>query len=215
MVVSYLASSSRHVAYVSSNNRSVSRVKNRADGSIRSSMSMITDASFWKEHATYRRGWKRSTRYSRTDSAVSPSKSGGRSTGGAWRLMALYGALALAAHDLVRLVALPVDEVLHVLEVELDRQREVLRARLELGHAHPRHEGVELLALVAVGLVVAQPALYRLRHALRRQTHLEPRAHHHVAAVVVAGEVAHVRGQMPVSDLHRRSVEADVRDVVL
>src|SRR5436305_8170951 len=128
--MSYFASSSRQVEYVSSNSRSVSSVKKRAEGSIRSSMSMITDASFWNEHATYRRGWKRSTRYSRTDSAVSPSKSGGRSTGGVWRLMARSNrAFALAADDLVRLVALPVDEVLHVLEVELDGQREVLGAR--------------------------------------------------------------------------------------
>ena len=35
-------------------------------------------------------------------------------------------ALALAALDLVRVLALPVDEVVHVLEAELDRQREVL-----------------------------------------------------------------------------------------
>src|SRR4051812_41530600 len=212
--MSYLSSSARQVVYVSSNRRSVSSVKKRADGSIRSSMSMITDASFWNEQATYRRGWKRSTRYSRTDSAVSPSKSGGRSIGGAWRLMS-NRALALATHDLVRLVALPVDEVLHVLEVEFDRQREILRARLELGHADPLHERVELLALVPLGLVVAQPALDRLGHALRGKPHLEPRAHHHVAAVVVAGEVADVGGQVPVADLHRRAVEADIRDVVL
>src|SRR3954453_12914536 len=107
MVVSYLASSSRHVADVSSNKRSVWRVKNRADGSIRSSMSMITEASFWNEHATYSRGWKRSTRYSRTSSAVPPSKSGGRSIGGAWKAIS-DRALALAAHDLVWLVPLPV-----------------------------------------------------------------------------------------------------------
>jgi len=50
--MSYLASSSRHVVYVSSNRRSVSSVKKRADGSILRSMSMITDASFWNEHAT-------------------------------------------------------------------------------------------------------------------------------------------------------------------
>src|SRR5215213_3469948 len=122
--MSYFASSCRHVSCVSSNRRSVSKVKKRADGSIRSSMSMITDASFWNEHATYRRGWKRSTRYSRTVSAVSPSKSGGRSTGGAWRLMQLDRAFPFATNDLVRLVALPVDEVLHVLEVEFDGQRQ-------------------------------------------------------------------------------------------
>src|SRR3954471_4766702 len=123
-------------------------------------MSMITDASFWNEHATYRRGWKRSTRYSRTDSAVSPSKSGGRSMGGAWSdisrsapaakcsgqaaLLAMRRSLdrafPFAAHDLVRLVALPVNEMLHVLEVEFDGQREIPGAVLELLHADARDE---------------------------------------------------------------------------
>src|SRR3954471_11407675 len=84
-------------------------------------------------------------------------------------------ALALAANDLVRLVPLPVDEVLHVLEVELDRQRQVLGARLELGVADPLDEVVELLAVAPLGLVVADPALDRLGHALGGQAHLEPR----------------------------------------
>src|SRR3954451_5221714 len=177
-------------------------------------MSMITDASFWNEHATYRRGWKRSTRYSRTSSAVPSSKSGGRSTGGAGMAMS-DGALAFTADDLVRLVPLPVDEVLHVLEVELDGQRQVLGARLELGVPDPLDERVELLAVGPLGLVVADPALDRLRHALRGQAHLEPRAHDHLAALEVAAEVAHVRRQVAVADLHRGAVEADVRDVML
>src|SRR3954447_18036762 len=116
--MSYFASSARQVSWVSSNRRSVSSVKKRADGSTRSSMSMITDASFWKEQATYRRGWKRSTRYSRTSSAVPSSKSGGRSTVGAGAVIS-NRALALASHHLVWLVAFPVDEELHVLEVEV------------------------------------------------------------------------------------------------
>src|SRR4051794_35218801 len=142
IAMSYFASSARHVSCVSSKSRSVSSVKKRADGSIRSSMSMITEASFWNEHATYSRGWKRSTRYSSTSSAVPPSKSGGRSIGGAWKAIS-DRALALAAHDLVRLVPLPVDEVLHVLEVELDRQRQVLGACLELHDPDAGDERVE------------------------------------------------------------------------
>src|SRR3954462_210626 len=126
------------------------------------------------------------------------------------RRIASDRALPLATDDLVRLVALPVDEVLHVLEVELDRQREVLRARLELRRADALEERVELLALLALALVEAEPALDRLRHALRGKAPLQARAHHHVAAVVVAADVAHVRRQVAVADLHRRAVEADV-----
>src|SRR3954463_8533849 len=156
---------------------------------MRRSMSMITDASFWNEQATYSRGWKRSTRYSSTSSAVPSSKSGGRSTVGDGAVMS-DRALALAAHHLVWLVALPVDEELHVLEVEVHRQREVASALLELLHAHALHERVELLAILTVGLVEADPALDRLRHALRRQPHLQPRAHHDLAVLEVAAEVA-------------------------
>src|SRR3954454_5670440 len=117
--MSYFASSARHVEYVSSNSRSVSRVKKRADGSIFRSMSMITDASFWNEQATYRRGWKRSTTYSRTCSALARSRLG-------WAITAMAKrpsdrALPLAADDLVRVAAAPVDEQLDVLEVELGR----------------------------------------------------------------------------------------------
>src|SRR2546421_5063345 len=131
-------------------------------------MSMITDASFWNEVATYRRGWKRSTRYSSVSSALAGSRLGWLSTG----MSALDGALPFAAHDLVRLVPAPVDEVLHRLDAELEGQREVLGARLELGGAHSRDKRVELLAVLARLLVVAQPALHGLRHALGRQPHL-------------------------------------------
>src|SRR3954467_13286551 len=67
----------RHVAYVSGNSTPVSSVKTRAAGSIASSMSRITDASFWNEQATYRRGWNSSTTWARTSCALRDSRSVG------------------------------------------------------------------------------------------------------------------------------------------
>src|SRR3954464_11699517 len=66
-----------HIAYVSGNSTPVSSVKTRAPGSIASSMSRITDASFWKEQATYRRGWNSSTTWASTSCALRDSRSGG------------------------------------------------------------------------------------------------------------------------------------------
>src|SRR5919107_1491373 len=86
-------------------------------------MSMITDPSFWKEQATASRGWKRSTMCASTSSAVRSSRSGGGAT--AIRSVS-DGAFAFAANDLVDVRALPIDEEVHVLQVELDGQREVL-----------------------------------------------------------------------------------------
>src|SRR3954453_14248265 len=40
-------------------------------------MSRITDASFWKEQATYRRGWNSSTTWASTSCALRDSRSGG------------------------------------------------------------------------------------------------------------------------------------------
>ena len=100
-------------------------------GSIFMTMSKITDASFWKDVATSRRGWKRSTASARTSSAVSGSRSSVRDS---TAVMRLDRALALAADDLEGDVAVPVDEAVHRLEAELDRQREVadLRPRTRL-----------------------------------------------------------------------------------
>ena len=76
-------------------------------------------------------------------------------------------------------------------------------------------EGVELLAVLALGLVHAQPALDRVRHALGRQAHLQPGAVEHLAALVVAADVGDVGRDRVLADLDRRAVEPDVRDVVL
>src|SRR3954454_19501408 len=208
--MSYFASSARHVSCVSSNSRSVSSVKKRADGSIRRSMSMITDASFWNEHATYSRGWKRSTAYSSTSSALARSRFG-------WLVVTATSnrAFALAADDLVRLAAAPVDEVLDVLEVELHGDRELLDLGLERPCADAVHEGVERLAVLAVALVHADPALDGIGHALRGQPHLESGAVGHVAALVAAADVRDVRGHLAAADLHRRAVEPDAAEVML
>ena len=81
---------------------------------------------------------------------------------------ALDRALALAALDLVGAGAVPVDELLHRLEAELGRQGQVLDLCFEALGADPLGEGVELLALVALGLVEAHPALDRLGHPFGR-----------------------------------------------
>src|SRR4051794_15507796 len=134
------SSSLRLVSYVSSNSRSVSSVKKRADGSIFRSMSMITDASFWNEQATYSRGWKRSIVYSSTSSALARSRLGWLMTAIRWWL---DRALAFAANHLVGVGAAPIDEVLDVLEGEVHGQREVLHLGLERAGADPVDEGVE------------------------------------------------------------------------
>ena len=76
-------------------------------------------------------------------------------------------------------------------------------------------EGVELLALVAVLLVVGQPLLDDVGDSLGGQPHLQARAVDDLAALVVAAEVRDVRGHVLVADLDRRAVEPDVGDVVL
>src|SRR3954447_25451371 len=164
-----------------------------------SSMSMITEASFWKEQATYRRGWNRSTAYARTSSAETAS----RSMSGVSRAASpvapaatatLDRALAFAADYLVGLRAAPVDELVHGLERELDRQRQVADDLLELLLAHAAHEGVEVLAVLAVLLVVADPTLHGLGHALGGQPDFQALAHRNLAALVVAPKVGDVRG---------------------
>src|SRR6476660_1300773 len=81
----------------------------------------------------------------------------------------LNRALPLAALHLVRARAVPVDELLHRLEAELGRQGQVLDLRFEALGPDPLGEGIELLALVALGLVQPYPALDRLRDAFGRQ----------------------------------------------
>ena len=54
----------------------MSIVNTRAVGSMRMSMSMRTDSSFWNEQAIASRGWWRSTMWATSSSALRVSKSG-------------------------------------------------------------------------------------------------------------------------------------------
>src|SRR5215204_6790599 len=78
-------------------------------------------------------------------------------------------ALTLPALDLVRTGAVPVDELLHRLEAELGGQGQLLDDLFEALGADPIGEGVERLALLALGLVEADPALDGLRDAFGGQ----------------------------------------------
>src|SRR5581483_8357863 len=130
-------------------------------------------------------------------------------------LMRSDRALALAADDLERRLLGPVDEVVHVLQAELDRHREVLDPCLELLRPDTVDESVELLPVTPLGFVEAYPSLHRLRHALGREPRLETLAVADVAALVRATDMRDVGGNRVVADLDRSSVEPDVRDVVL
>ena len=111
---------------------------------------------------------------------------------------------------------LPVHEVLHRLEPELDRHREVADLVLEGAGPDAVGEGVEDLALVVpLGLVEADPALDGLGHALGGQPDLQPLAVDDLAALVVAADVGDVGGDRLLADLDRGAVEPDVADVVL
>src|ERR1700730_10335192 len=96
--------------------------------------------------------------------------------------MALDSALALAANDFEGNVAVPVDELVHRLQPEVHGHRQVLYERLELARPHPLEVLVPLLAILAVGLVLDDPALDRVRDALGGQTQLQPRPERDVAA---------------------------------
>ena len=67
-----------------------------------------------------------------------------------------------------------------------------------------------VLALLAVGLVVADPALDRVGHALGGQAQLQARAELDLAAFEDAADVGDVGGDRVLADLDRRAVEADV-----
>src|SRR4051812_2341853 len=82
-------------------------------------------------------------------------------------------AFALAADHLERHLALPVDEVLHRLQAELHGHGEIPDRVLERLRADARGVGVEALAVLALGLVLADPALDGVRHALGREAHLQ------------------------------------------
>src|SRR5205085_11593153 len=117
---------------------------------MRSSSSSRTDSTFWKEHSSIARSPCRSIALP----IVSLSPAAGSSARLAatplplplvaviWslclvgELIALHSALALAAFHLEGRVAVPVDELVHRLQVEVDRQRQVLDDLLELGRTH-------------------------------------------------------------------------------
>src|ERR1700730_3836664 len=103
--------------------------------------------------------------------------------------MALDSALALAANDFEGNVAVPVDELVNRHQPEVAGTRQVLYERLELGRPHPLQILVPLLAILAVGLVLDDPALDRVRDALGRQSQLQPRAERDVAAFEHSADV--------------------------
>src|SRR4051794_11795402 len=124
-------------------------------------------------------------------------------------------ALALAADHLEGHLALPVDEVVHRLQAELHGHGEVADRVLELLRPDAGGPRVEHLAVLALGLVLADPALDGVRHALGRQADLQAGSVDDLAALVVAADVRHVGRDRVLADLDRRAVEPDVADVVL
>src|SRR5271154_1094309 len=127
----------------------------------------------------------------------------------------LYRALALAANYLERSASVPVDELAHRLQPEVHGQRQVLHERLQLARPHALDERVPFLALLAVALVVADPALDRIWNALCRQAQLQARAELDVPAFEYAAHVGDVRGDRVLADFDRRAREADAANVVL
>src|SRR5204862_2246075 len=85
----------------------------------------------------------------------------------------LDGALPLAAFDLEGGAAVPVDELVHGLQTKIDRHRQILDELLQLSGPDAPGERAERLALAALTLVVADPALDRLGHALGGQAQLQ------------------------------------------
>src|SRR5215212_7681504 len=98
-------------------------------------------------------------------------------------------ALALAADHLEGHLALPVDELVHRLQAELDGHGEIAHGVLEALGADAHGVRVEDLAVLTLGLVDADPPLDGLRHALGRETDLQPRPVHDLARLVVAADV--------------------------
>src|SRR5438128_241223 len=124
-------------------------------------------------------------------------------------------AFALAALHAVDVLAVPVDEVDEVLDVELDGQREVLRGLLERLRPNAVDVGVERLALLALLFIEADPPLHRVGHALGREAHPQALAVLDLAAVVAAAHVGDVGRDLLLADLDRRAVEPDRPEVVL
>src|SRR6478609_4468067 len=145
----------------------------------------------------------------------SPATSAGGSSAPPFKRADSDRALAFAALHDEGSVLRPVDELVHRVEAELDRHREIADLVLERLGADAGGEVVEHLAVLTARLVQADPALDRLGGALGRQAHLQPLAVDDVAVLEVATDVRDVRGDRVVARADRRAVEADVRDVVL
>src|SRR6202008_2875541 len=102
----------------------------------------------------------------RTPAPVRRRLSRGRGSRYSWFRSGSHCALAFAAHDLERRLLGPVDEVVHVVQAELDRHREILDPCLELRWPDAVDERVELLALGPRGFVKAYPPIDCLGYAL-------------------------------------------------
>src|SRR5215211_9492218 len=124
-------------------------------------------------------------------------------------------ALSLTALHRVWLRARPIDELVEGLEREGDGHRKVLDLLLEARDPGALDERVELLAIGALALVQAQPALDRLGDALGGQPGAQPVPVEHLAALVVAAEMGDIGGDLALADLQGGPVEANVRDVML
>src|ERR1035437_8769966 len=120
----------------------------------------------------------------------------------------LYRALALSADDFEGNVPVPVDELVHGLQTEVGGKREILYQCFQLARAHARQEGVPLLALLAAGLVVRDPALDRVGDALGGQPQLQARAECDLAAFEDAAQVGDVGGDRVLAHLDRGAREA-------
>src|SRR3954467_2558922 len=113
-------------------------------------------------------------RWSRARDARSRARGPARRRGAPDRV--LDRALALSPDHLERGRPVPVDELVHRVQRELDRKREVLDLVLEARLGDAFGVGEERLAVAALGLVHPDPALDRLGDALGRQAQLQARA---------------------------------------
>src|SRR5260370_29087510 len=89
--------------------------------------------------------------------------------------MSLDGALALATDHFERHVAVPVDELAHRLQAEINRHRQLLYLRFDLSRSDALYERPPRLTLLPAGLIVADPALHRLPYPPPGHAQPQPR----------------------------------------
>src|SRR5258708_15692964 len=92
--------------------------------------------------------------------------------------MSLDGALALATDHFERHVAVPVDELTHRLQAEINRHRQLLYLRFDLSRSDALYERPPRLALLPAGLIVADPPRPPHRDAPFWEAPPQPRAEH-------------------------------------